>query len=791
MIILSLAVGIGMFGEIPSKEDLRNLESANATEIYTMDSVLIGKYYIENRTTISLDKISPHVINALIATEDRRFFEHSGIDFTSWARVAYGMLTRKESQGGGSTLSQQLAKNLYPRIRYKIPGISLLINKIRENFISMKLERIYTKEELLNLYLNTVPFGGDKFGISVASKHYFGLKAKDLSPEQAATLIGMLKASTYYNPIRNPENAKRRRNIVLGQMLRNGHLSQEEYEALLKKPIGAKRNTNDGNNDGPATYFREYLRTDVMPKILKSHPKEDGTNYNLYTDGLRIYTSLNSKMQSYAEEAVQKHMLSLQGQFDTHWKNFKSEKPWGDDKWILDQIRRSDRWNTLKESGISDSLALLNFEQPVDMTIFNWEGKGMEKDTTMSPIDSVRYYFCLLNCGFMALDHKNGYVKAWVGGTNFKYFKFDHIKSKRQVGSTFKPIVYASALQKGVKPCDYYPNELVKLGDWEPHNAGDEYGGYFSVAGALTRSINVVAAQLIEKAGIENTINLARKMGITSPIPREFGISLGAAEVSLFDMMKVYGTIANEGVRPDPVVVLKVTTRKGEIIYQYDDKTEQKHVQALTSKEASTMTHMMQNVIEHGTGSRFKRGYGLLGDFAGKTGTTQNQADGWFICFNPDLVTGAWVGAESPAVRFRSMALGQGASMALPIVGWFWNSVARDKKMGKLSQDKFPEPKEEEAEDFGCPGFIPINPDTFNLMMQDTLLADSLAAHNFENLEEKMIEFFEQKEQLEKEKNPADNPGTPAEKRKEFFDNLLGRNKEDKKEKKPTKEKDN
>ncbi|MBK6929855.1 MAG: transglycosylase domain-containing protein [Saprospirales bacterium] len=750
-----------------------------------------------------MDKISPYVVTALLATEDKRFFEHSGIDLQSWFRVAYGMVARRESLGGGSTLSQQLAKNLYPRKRYGLPGLGLIVSKIRENFISARLERIYTKAELLNLYLNTVPFGGDRFGISVASRHFFNKKPRDLSADQAATLIGMLKATTYYDPVRNPEFSKKRRNLVLRQMVRNssfaisvrsdeagmdqvqemivkGRLGQKEYEALLDKPVGAKRYSRDGNNDGVATYFREYLRTDILPRLLKDQLKEDGTPYNLYTDGLKVYTTLHSRIQQHAEDAVLQQMRALQLQFDQHWKNYKQEKPWGDDKWIEEQMRRSDRWSALKEAGLSREDILANFEQPTRMTVFSWRKETAEVDTTMSPIDSVRYYFCLLNCGFMAMDHHNGYVRAWVGGTNFRYFKYDHIKSSRQVGSTFKPIVYAAALQDSFRPCSYLPNELVKIQDWEPHNSDETYGGWCSVVGGLTYSVNVIAAQLIEKVGIEKTIQLARKMGITSRLPREFGISLGAADISLYEMMQVYGTLANRGKRPDPVVVLRITTRKGDLVYDYkaeQAKNPKPVVEALTPDQAATMTRMLQAVINSGTGARLRYGFGLYqGDFAGKTGTTQNQSDGWFVCYNPDLVTGAWVGAQSPAVRFRSMSLGQGSSMALPIVGWFWHKMANDRKFVKMYQARFPDPKPEVLNQFGCPYRIGISPDTLQMLLADSTIRDSLRANGYKFLQETADKYFEQGDAPE----DGSDPNTGSEQKRGVFERLFGRKKEDK-----------
>lgn len=777
LMLLILGVWIGLFGRLPSTSELYEIESANSTEIYTADSVLIGKYFFENRTSISLENVSPFIINALIATEDKRFLEHSGIDLMSYFRVAYGIAAGQKQRGGGSTLSQQLAKNLYPRKNYYVPGVSMIINKIRENFISVRLEKVYTKPQLLSLYLNTVPFGENAFGINVAARQFFGKKPNDLTVDQASTLVGMLKGTTLYNPLRNPENAKKRRNVVLRQMVNNGHLTQKEYDDLSKKPVGAKRYNVDNNNEGTGTYFREHLRTDVMPKLLKDLKNEDGKPYNLYTDGLKIYTTLNSKMQQYAEESVQKQMQTLQKQFDQHWKNYKEEKAWGDDKWIDKQVENSQRWEALKEAGLSHEDARKSFETPTKMTIFNWKNGGSEIDTTMSPLDSVRYYFCMLNCGFMAMDHRNGYVRAWVGGIQFKNFKLDHTLTKRQVGSTFKPIVYAAALQDSVKPCSYFPNEIKKIVDWEPHNADETYGGWYTVMGALTRSVNVVTAQLIEKVGIQKTIDLARKMGVTATLPREYGISLGAADISLYDMMKVYGTMANEGKRPEPVTVVRVVDRRGNVIYDYQkalalDPNLGAHEIAMTVNQAATMTKMLQNVVDYGTGARL-RSY-VRGDFAGKTGTTQNHSDGWFMCYNPQLVTGAWVGGESPAVRFRNMAQGQGSAMALPIVGGFWNRIAADKKLSKLLLEKFPTPKPEVLSLLGCQPWISISPDSFQLFMgeigQDSTLRDSLLQIYTKRLKPGETPGGEAPPDKEEE-TPEDGKNKPGEKK----DNLINR----------------
>jgi penicillin-binding protein 1A len=765
LLLIIFLTWIGVFGHIPGKSELKNIETANASEVYSSDGILIGKYYTENRTNIELDSISPYLITALLAIEDKRFFEHSGIDLRSWMRVFKGIATQTKSLGGGSTLSQQLVKNLYPRRNYHIPGLSLFINKVRENIISIKLEKIYNKEQLLIMYLNTVPFGGNRFGIQEASRYFYNKKPAELTADQAATLIGMLKATTALDPVRNPENSKKRRNLVLSQMLKNkdfrfesdemvtisnminkGAIDETMYEKLTEAPITAKAHDDIGNNDGLATYFREYLRTKVLPSILRNLTKADGGSYNLYTDGLKIKTTLDSRMQYFAEQAVFKHISYLQKEFVKHWQGYKNEKPWGDDKWIEEQVKKSERYTGLVEQNVPQDSIDKIFNTPASMKIFAWDKTPVEKDTMLTPLDSVRYYFTLLNCGFMAMDFKSGYIKAWVGGTDFKYFKYDHILSRRQVGSTFKPIVYAAAIKDSISPCNFIPNQQVTIKDWSPRNSDESYGGYYSVIGGLTYSANVIAAQLIDKVGIQKTIDLAKAMGINTTLPREYGISLGAADIPLFEMMKVYGTIANKGYRPEPVSVLKIEDRYGNIIYDYVEEMQlhpEKFVRtaALSEEEAATVTRMMQAVITNGTGNRLRSQYVPHGDFAGKTGTTQNHADGWFIAFNPSLVTGAWVGGPSPAVRFKTMALGSGAAMALPIVGNFWYSLAIDKNFAKITQEKF-EVNEEVNAKVACPFRIGISPDTFYMIMQDSFWRDSLTRSGFRNLKNIMHELY-------------------------------------------------
>lgn len=752
---------IGVFGSIPSQEEIQQIETANASEVYSSDGKLIGKYYTENRTTIALDSISPYLVTALLAIEDKRFFEHSGIDLRSWLRVFKGLATNNSSLGGGSTLSQQLAKNLFPRKKHNIPGMSLFINKIKENIISIKLEKIYNKEELLIMYLNTVPFGGTRYGIQEAARYFYGKRPNMLNPAESATLIGMLKATTALDPTRNPKNSEARRNLVLTQMLKNkdfrfdskematiaaminsGAISEAEYEEYIQKPVGASVHEDIGNNDGTGTYFREFLRTKELPKILKHLAKDDGNEYNIYTDGLKIYTTLDSRMQEHADAAVYKHMSYLQKEFYQHWKGVKDEKPWGDDKWIENEIKKSARYHSLTEQGFSAEAIDSIFNIPAPMTIFAWKDKPIEKDTLLSPLDSVRYYFTLLNTGFMAMNHANGYIQAWVGGIDFLYFKYDHILSKRQAGSTFKPIVYAAAVQNGIKPCTFIPNQEVNIQDWSPKNASGHYGGYYTLTGGLAYSENVIAARVIEKVGIQNTLDMAAKLGITTNLPREFGISLGATEVPLYEMMKVYATIANGGKKVNPIAVLKIEDRYGNVIYDYEKTIEaESRPQAIDSSAAYMVSKMLQNVIIYGTGNAFRSQYCQHCDFGGKTGTTQNYADGWFIGYNPELVTGAWVGGKSPAVRFRSMAYGSGAKLALPIVGQFWYNLSLDGDFAAITRKKFVADEKLNAE-MNCPLRIGFEPELYYSIMKDSILKDSLISTGFRGLKEIAMTLF-------------------------------------------------
>lgn len=688
----------GCFGAIPSREELIAIQYPIASEVISSDGVVMGKYYVEDRLMSDLEEISPTAINALIATEDARFFEHTGVDLRSWSRVLFKTVLMKDrASGGGSTLSQQLAKNLYPRRDYDY--CSLIINKLREVSIARRLEAIYTKEELLQLYLNTVPFSNNTYGIKVASKRFFNTTPAKLKVEEAAVLIAMLKATSVYNPMNNPKVSKLRRNVVLDQMSRYGYLKQAERDSVQQLPIMLQY-TKESHNDGIATHFREFLRLDLKER-LKQYNKKHRTNYNLYTDGLQVHTTIHSRMQQVAETAVESHISGLQTEFDTHWEGH--EKPWEDERLLRLARQSSDRYRIMKAAGLNNEEIDTAFDKPVKMRVFDWNEQ--EKQVTMSPMDSIRYYFKMLNAGFLAMEPNSGYIRAWVGGTNHKYFKFDHVQSTRQVGSTFKPLVYANAIRKGIHPCSYIGNRLVtyaRYENWRPKNADNKYGGFFSMEGALSKSINSITVNLIMRTGAKSVAELAREMGITNEVPAVPSIALGAAEASLLDMVKVYGTFANRGNRPEPVYITKIVDKTGKVLFRANPEDRLQCVSPLSVDEADMMNEMLQTTVNRGTGIRLRYRYKMTTPLAGKTGTSQNHSDGWFMGYTPNLVAGAWVGAESPAVYFRDLRLGQGANTALPVFANFWQGLLDEEQFDRYTKADFPEPSVEVASRLNC-----------------------------------------------------------------------------------------
>jgi len=689
--LLYLAVYTGLLGSMPSQRALKAKQNNTASEVYSADSVLLGRYYIQDRTNVRYRDISPRAIEALVSTEDARFYQHHGVDAPSLLRVFFKtILFQDESSGGGSTISQQLAKNLYPRRNYLV--FSTSINKLREFIISRRLENVYTKPQILELYLNTVPMGGDLFGIERAAQRFFYKSAVALKTEEAAVLIGMLKATTTYNPRLNLEKSRQRRNVVLGQMVKYNYLSRVEADSLKSRPLKLDYHY-ETHNDGLAPYFREQLRLELV-KWCATQKKPDGKVYNLYTDGLKIYTTIHAGMQKQAERAVRRRMARLQSQFNAHWQG---RSPWGKNPEVIQSaMRRSDHYKKLKAAGQSEAEIQKIFSQPRAMKLYSWQGTITK---TMSPLDSLRYYERFLNTGLLAMEPRTGFIRAWVGGINHQLFKYDHVKAKRQVGSTFKPFVYAAALEKGLEPCRYFPNQRVTYpayDNWSPRNADEQYGGEYSMAGALAHSVNTVSAQIIMQTGIAPAIAVARRLGIQSDLPPVPALALGTTNLSLFEMVSAYTTFANEGYYVKPVYIERIVDRSGKILRQHPSNTRSRR--ALAYEHAATMLGLMQQVVEQGSARRLRSEFKLAMDIAGKTGTTQDHADGWFIGMTPDLVTGVWVGAENPAVRFRTLALGQGSNTALPIWGEFMALVTRTSTFSGYRYSRFrPLPPELEA----------------------------------------------------------------------------------------------
>jgi penicillin-binding protein 1A len=705
VLVLAFLVWQGAFGALPTYGELQNVENNQSSEIYSEDGVLLGKYYIENRTDARLDEISPEVINALVATEDSRFFEHSGIDLRSWGRVLVkSILMRDESSGGGSTLSQQLAKNLFPRRGYAFLGMP--INKLREMFTARRLESIYNKEELLRLYLNTVPFGENAFGIKVAAFRYFNESPENLSTEEAAVLVGMLKATTAYNPRRHPEAATERRNVVLSQMARAGHLEASVLDSLQALPLELDYQ-QEGHNEGMATYFREQLRQEVT-SLIKDLKKPDGSAYNLYTDGLKIHTTINSRMQRHAEAAVAYQLPLVQRRFEDDWKK---RTPWSE-RTLQSALEKTQRYQDLKQKGANEARIQKSFDKPMPMTIFVW-GEGAV-DTLLSPMDSLKHYLTLLNVGLLSVEPQTGLVRAWVGGGDHRFIQYDHVKSRRPVGSTFKPIVYTAALQSGMMPCEYTSNELRtydQFKGWQPHNSDGKYGGAYSLAGALSNSVNTIAVELLLRAGVKNVVKLAHDMGISSNIPEVPAIALGAVEANLLDMVTTYATFANRGYRPDRLHYLdRIETAEGEVLLTFDRPDGNRFKKVLEPGHADMILNIMQSVVDSGTAKRLRTEFGIGGTLMGKTGTTQDQADGWFVGFNPKMVTGVWVGTDHPGIHFRSLSRGQASRTALPVFGSYTVRVIKDSNFKAIRRATYPEPPEMVLALLECPPYLPEMP---------------------------------------------------------------------------------
>lgn len=679
LLVFILLVYAGLFGRIPGTVELGGLRNHNASVVYAADGSMIGKYFIQNRLNADNEQISIHVKNALIATEDSRFFEHRGLDFISLGRVfVKTILLRDTRQGGGSTISQQLAKNLYPRRR--IGWLSFPVNKTREVFIAARLEKVFSKDDILGLYLNTVPFGEDIYGIEVAANRFFSKSSAQLNPAEAATLVGMLAANTAYSPRLHPERALGRRNVVLDRMAHQGFLSTEDCERYKNRPLQTNYSRID-HSHGPAPWFLEEVRQQSIQLL-----KEGGHGkYRLETDGLKITTTLDARLQSFAVSAVRQHMSALQRSFNEHWGK---EEPWSQQPEMLaEAIRKSPRYRLLSEQGLEHAAIMEKMQKVQTLLVYTPEG---EKRMECSPIDSIRHSLRTLHTGFVAMDATSGHVLAWVGGVDFRFYQYDHVKARRQTGSTFKPLVYATALQQGYSPCEMLSNAsrtYVDYDNWTPTNADGMHEGWYSLKGGLVHSVNTVTAELIERTGIPAVVSTARKMGIESSLPNVPSLALGSASVSLLEMVSAYTAFPNYGRARKPVMVLRIEDADGKVLYAAEPQRARE--EAFNEETARYMVELLRQAAQRGTGRDLYSRYRLQGDYGGKTGTTQNNADGWFIGFGPRIVAGAWVGAENPGIRFRSTALGQGARTALPIFARVMQQAEQQAAYSYLRSERF------------------------------------------------------------------------------------------------------
>ncbi len=718
------------FADIPSFEDLENPDSKLATQVIAEDGEILTTFHIENRSYVTFGELSQNLVNAAVATEDVRFYNHSGIDFKSLGRVVVKtLLGGDSSQGGGSTISQQLAKTLYPRqdVSSRIPGFSkvkMVWIKLKEWVTAVKLERSYTKDEIMNMYMNAIFFGSNAYGIKAASQTFFAKSPSDLTVEEAATLVGMVNKPTRYNPVLNPDKSLVRRNFVISQMEKAGFITREERDSIQQIPIALSYQIQD-HNAGLGPYFRDMLRRTMNAKEpkrssyaqyedyvvdslqwadnafygwLNKNTKADGSKYNLDKDGLRIYTTINYKMQKYAEEAVAEHLgKDLQKSFwrDLRWKK---NKPFSNDidPTMIDQLmkqarRWSDRYRIMKANGATEAQIRKSFSEPVKMRVFSWDKPGYV-DTLMTPDDSIKYYKSHLRAAFMAIEPHTGHIKAYVGGPNYRYFKYDNVRQgKRQVGSTIKPFLYTLAMQEGMTPCDKVVNVpqtfLVNDTTWTPKSTDkDEWiGQTVTLKWGLTKSSNNISAYLMKQYGPHAMTDMMRKMGVGSYIDETYSLCVGSADISVYEMVAAYNTFPSKGVYVTPIFVTRIEDNMGNVIGEFNNTKRE----AIGEHTAYLMANLMQGVVNSGTGVRLRAKYGLKGEIAGKTGTTNDQSDGWFIGYTPSLTAGVWVGAEDRQVHFESLALGGGSNMALPIWGLFMQKVLADGTLGVSENDRF------------------------------------------------------------------------------------------------------
>ena len=708
-LLVFLLASWGVFGELPTFEELENPEKNLATEVISSDGVTLGKYAFKNRTPVGFKDLPDNLVNALIATEDERFYEHSGIDFRGLARA----IVKLGKGGGASTITQQLAKNLFNK-GGSSSTVKRLTQKVKEWIVATKLERQYTKNEIVAMYLNTQGFLFNAIGIRSASRIYFSKEPKDLDIQESAILVAMLKNPRQFNPNREISKGKSliRRNVVFAQMAKNEFITQQEKDSLQQLPLKINF-TPESHNDGLATYFREYLR-DYLKKWTKNNPKPNGELYNINRDGLKIFVTLDSRMQQYAQEAVQEHMSNLQSYFFKEQKNNESAPFYDLEEEQVISIytrarKRSERYRKMKKNGYSEKQIDSAFDAKTDMRVFSWNAQR-EVDTILSPNDSIQYYKTILRSGLLSIEPQTGHIKAWVGGINHKYFKYDHVEQgKRQVGSTFKPFVYATAInQLRLSPCEKFSNTPYTIPKgrfgipkaWTPKNSGEKYGGEISLKEALAKSVNVISARLIDMVTPANVARLAKSAGIESRIPKSPSIALGSVELSLMEMTGAYATFANKGMRVEPNMLLRIEDKNGTVLADFTPKTNE----VLSEESAYVVLELLKGVTTAGSGVRLRTSahyykdiitgfpYEFTNPIAGKTGTTQNQTDGWFMGVVPNLATGVWTGGEDRAVHFENIAEGQGATMSLPTWALFMKKVYADTTLN-ISQEDFEKPE--------------------------------------------------------------------------------------------------
>lgn len=696
MSLLFISVYAGLWGKLPNSNDLKELQQSQATEILSDDGTLIGKYYIFDRQPVVYKELPQHLINALVATEDVRFYEHSGIDQRSLLRVfVKSLLMQDESSGGGSTITLQLAKNLFGRNDYG--SVSIVINKIREAIIAKRLERIYSKEEILTLYLNTVPFSDNTYGIESAARKFFSTTTSGLSLVEAATLVGTLKASNYYNPRVFPERSEQRRNVVLHQMEKYGFISPKELDSAEALPLTLKYKFFS-LSEGVAPYFRENLRQEVK-KMLDTLRNAKGGAYNLYHDGLKIHTTIDYGMQLLAEEAMAEHMSELQAEFE---KSHRRNPPWQKEEILQEALKRSKQYQSLAAAGWSETQIMDSLNRKKEMELFDWGKKTL---TQASIVDSIQHYLKFLNIGMINLDPRSGAVKSYVGGINYENFKYDHVaQSERQVGSTFKPIVYTAAMEAGLDPCRYYSvREVTYAGGWTPSNSTADEDPFmnYSMEYALSRSINTIAVKVLYDVGLRNVITQARKMGITSHLPEYPSIALGTPEIGVDELAKAYSSYANEGIPQDPYYIKRIEDKSGNVIYEHQPGETGKPAYSNTTRQI--LLEMMQTTVNSGTASRLRYKYNLKNDIAGKTGTTQDNRDGWFVGITPNLLSVTWVGADNHQIGFRTTSMGQGANSALPVFALMMQKMNQDSTYNEITEAKFPRPSSTVRAMLNCP----------------------------------------------------------------------------------------